>query len=146
MQPVPALGGLAGVAHAERGAEDGRLDVVHRHRVAGEHRLHVAVPDEPLEVGPGPGVHQRRAHHPDEIAAAPLLLTQPRSQLLVVDRALAADLGGHEAELVGAVDAAQEALGVHHDALGAVLGLAHGDQVARFEPPRLDGLQSAGPA
>ena len=36
VQAVAALGGLAGVAHAQRGAEDGRLDVVDRHRVAGQ--------------------------------------------------------------------------------------------------------------
>ena len=39
--------------------------------------------------------------HPDQVAAAPLLLAQPRGQLLVVDRPLPAHLGGHEAELVG---------------------------------------------
>ena len=43
VQPVAALGRLAGVAHAERGAEDRGLDVVHGDRVAGQHRLHVAV-------------------------------------------------------------------------------------------------------
>ena len=31
---------------------------------------------------------------------------------------------------------------MHHDALGAVLGLAHGDQVAPAEPAGLDGLEA----
>ena len=143
VEAVAAFGGLPGVAHAERGAEDGGLDVVHGDRVPGQHRLHVAVPDEPLEVGPGPRVHQRRPDDPHQIAAAALLLAHPRRQLLVVDRPLPAHLGGHEAELVGPVRAAQETLGVDHDALGAVLRLAHGDQVAPLEPARLDGLQHA---
>ena len=43
------------------------------------------------------------------------------------------------------MSAAEEALGVHHDALGAVLGLAHGDQLALPQPPRLDGLEPLRP-
>ncbi len=83
-------------------------------------------------------MHQRRPDHPHEIAAPALLLAHARGQLLVVDRPLAAHLGGHEAELVGAVAAAEKPLGVHHDALGTVLGLAHGDEIAPAEPARLD--------
>ena len=75
------------------------------------------------------GVHQRRSDDPDQVAAAALLLAHPRRELLVVDRPLAAHLGGHEAELVGAVGA-EEALGVDHDPLGAVLRLAHRHQLA----------------
>ena len=119
VQAVAALGRLAGVAHAERRAEDRRLDVVHRDGVAGEHRLHVAVPDEPLEIRPRARVDQGRPHDPDEIATAPLLLTDPRRELLVVDRPLAAHLGGHEPELVGAVAPAEKSLGVHHDPLAS---------------------------
>ena len=130
VKAVSALGGLAGVAHAQRGAEDRRLDIVHGDRVPRQHRLHVAVPDEPLEVRPGPRVHQRGPDHPDEVAAAPLLLPQPGGQLLVVHRPLAAHLGGHEAKLVGAVGAAEEALGVDHDPFAAVLRLAHRHQLA----------------
>ena len=145
VQAVPTLGGLAGVAHAQRGAEDGRLDVVHRHGVSGEHRLDVAVPDEPLEISTRPGVNQGGPGHPDEVPPLSLFLTEPRSQLLVIDRTLAADFGGHEPEFVGPMDVAQKALGVHHDPLGAVLGLAHGDQVAALQPPGLDRLELAWP-
>jgi hypothetical protein len=49
LQSVPALVGLAGIGHAERGAEDGRFDIVDGNGIAGKHGLDVAVADEPLE-------------------------------------------------------------------------------------------------
>ena len=46
------------IAHAQGGAEDRGFNIVHRHRIPGQYRLDVAVADEPLEIGPGPGMHQ----------------------------------------------------------------------------------------
>ncbi len=141
VEAVPAFGGLAGVGHPEGGAVDGGLDVVDADGVAGQHRLHVALADEPLEIGPRAGVHQRRPDHPEQVAAALPFLAQAGGEFLVVDRALAAHLGGHEAELVGAVRARQEAGGVHEHALRPVLGLPHHDLLAGLEPARFDDLQ-----
>jgi hypothetical protein len=144
VQAVPTLGRLAGVRHSQRGPEDCCLDVVHGHGVASEHRLNIPVADEPLKIGSRPGVYQRRSDDPHQISLSPFLLTQPRGELLVVDRTLAADFRGHEAKLVRAVSPTQKASGVHHDPLAAVLGLAHGDEVAALQSAWLDGLQQSG--
>jgi hypothetical protein len=141
MQPMAALSGLASVAHSQGGPKDRRLDIVHGDGVAGQHRLYVAVPNEPLEIGPGPRVHQRRSGHPDQITAPPFLLPNSRGQLLIIDRALSADFCCHEAKFVDSVAASQKTLSVNHDAFGAVLRLTHGNQLASLEPPRFDGLQ-----
>ncbi|MCI0402110.1 MAG: PAS domain S-box protein, partial [Acidobacteria bacterium] len=75
VEPVARPDRLPPVRHAERRPVDGGLDVVHRDRVSRQDRLHVSLADEPLETGPGPGVDQRRSHHPQNVAApAPLLL------------------------------------------------------------------------
>src|SRR3954469_15709251 len=142
---MPALGGLAGVAHSQGGAEDGRLDVVHRNRVARQDRLHVTIPNEPFEVGSSARMHQRRAHDPDEITTPSLLFSNPGSQLLVIDRPLTAHFRGHEAELVSPMPSAQKTLGRDHEALGFFLRLSHGDELAPLEPPGLDGLESPAP-
>src|SRR3954470_7817166 len=93
METVATLGRLAGVAHAEGGAEDGRLDVVHGHRIPRQDRLHISVSDEPFEVGSGTGVHQRRPYNPHQVPSAALLFPYPGGELLVVHRSFATDLG-----------------------------------------------------
>src|SRR4030095_8769166 len=120
MKAMAAVCGLSSVGHAQCGAEDRGFDVVDCDRIAGEDRLHVPVANEPLEVSPRAGMHQRRPRHPDEVTALCLLLVEPRGELLVAHRALTAHLGGHEAELVGAMSSAQESFGVTLYALGAV--------------------------
>jgi len=53
VQSMAAFRGLARVAHSQSSPKDSGLDVVHGNGVPGQHRLNVAVPDEPLEVGSG---------------------------------------------------------------------------------------------
>jgi hypothetical protein len=114
---------------------------MHRHGISGEDRLNVAVANEPLEIRSRPGMDQSRPDNPHQISAPPLFLTDPGSQLLVIDRPLAADFGGHEAEFVGAMYTTQEALRVDNDPVGTVLCLAHRDQVTPLESAGLDGLE-----
>ena len=78
------------------------------------------------------------------ISPAPrLFLAQQLGQHAVVHRLLARHLGLHEPELVGAVRAAQEPLGVHVDALAAVLRGAQGDRRAARHAARLGGHELA---
>src|SRR5207245_483312 len=137
VERVPALDPLAAARHAQRGAEDRGLEVVHCDGVAAEQRAHVAVADEPDQVFARPGVHQRGPHDPQSLAAALLLLAQQLRQQAVVRRPLAGHFRLHEAELVGAVTAAEEALDVYVDALAAVLRRADGDRRALLHPTRL---------
>src|SRR5881409_4381570 len=104
-----------------RRPEDRRLEIVHRDGVPAEERLHVAVLDEPDHVFARSRVYQGGPHHPDDLPAALLLLTQELCQDRVVHGPLPRHLRLHEAELVGAVTAAKKALGVHEDALAAIL-------------------------
>src|SRR3989441_10615804 len=137
VERVPALDPLAAARHAQRGAEDGGLEVVHRDRIAAEQRAHVAVVDEPDQVVARPGVHQRGPHDPERLAAALLLLAQQLCQQAVVRRPLAGHLRLHEAELVGAVTAPEEALDVYVAALAPRLRRADGDRRALLHPARL---------
>src|SRR2546430_472960 len=63
--------------------------------------------------------------HPKGLPAAPLFLAQELRQDRVVHRPLTRYFRLHEAELVGAVTAAEEAFGVHENALAAVFFRAH---------------------
>src|SRR3989454_525814 len=137
VERVPALDPLAAARHAQRGAEDRGLEVVHCDGVAAEQRAHVAVADEPDQVFARPGMHQRGPHDPQSLAAALLLLAQQLRQQAVVRRPLAGHFRLHEAELVGAVTAAEEALDVYVDALAAVLRRADGDRRALLAATRL---------
>mgnify|MGYP003694268235 CR=1 FL=1 len=133
VKAMAAVGGLSGAGHAQCGAEDRGFDVVNRDRIRRRGPPARTVADEPLEVSPRAGMHQRRSRHPDEVTALRLFLVEPRGELLIVDRALTAHLGGHEAELVRAMRPAEESFGVNVDALGAVLRQSHGDRVALLE-------------
>src|SRR5205814_10633151 len=93
--------------------------------------------NEPDHVFARPGMHQRGTHHPQDLAAATLLLAEPLRQHGVVDGLLARHLGLHEPELVGTVRAAEETLGMHEDALAAVLLGAHRDELALAHPAGL---------
>jgi hypothetical protein len=72
-------------------------------------------------------VHERGSDDPDDLAAPLLLLAEQLRQHRVIHGPLAGHLGLHEPELVGAVDAAEEALDVHVDPLAPVLRLAERD-------------------
>src|SRR5207245_3097194 len=88
-----------------------------------------AVLDEPDHVLAGARMHERGPHDPDDPAAPLLLLSQQLGQHGVIDGPLARHLRLHEAKLVRAVAAAEEALGMHEDALAAVLFRAAGDRL-----------------
>ena len=90
-------------------------------------------------------MHQRGADHPDQIASPAFFFPHAGRQLLIVHRAFAADLGGHEAEFIGSVGTAQETPGMNHDALSAILRLPHGNELASLESTRLDRLQKTTP-
>src|SRR3989475_6139651 len=77
--------------------------------------------DEPDHVFARSRVHRGGPPHQDDLPAALLLLTQELCQHRVVHGPLPRHLRLHEAELVGAVTAAKKALGVHEDALAAIL-------------------------
>jgi hypothetical protein len=117
---------------------------MHRDGVAGENSLDIAILDEPLEVRAGAGVYQRGADYPHEVPSPSLLLAHPGRELLVIHRSLSAHFGGHETEFVDPVPSAQKAASIHHDALSAILRLAHSDQLTPPEPPGFDRLQRAG--
>src|SRR5207247_2434141 len=89
-------------------------------------------------------MHERGPHDPDDPAAPLLLLSQQLGQHGVIDGPLARHLRLHKAELVRAVAAAEEALGMHEDALAAVLFRADGDRLPLAHLARLRHHQVAG--
>ena len=145
VKAVAARGRLAGTGHAEGGTEDGGFDIVHRDGIADQHGVDVPVGNEPLEVGPGPRMHQGRSDDPDQVSAVPAFVFKPIGQLFVVDRTFPAHLGRHEPKLVGAGDPAKEPLAVHHDPLGSVFGQTDRHQLPSGDLPRLDRLQPRPP-
>src|SRR4051812_31991855 len=101
---------------------------MHRDRVAREERPDESVLDEPRHVRAGPGVHERRAGHPDGISAALALVHEDRRHHRIIDGLLAGYLTRHEGELAIPF-LAHERLAMDEDALSAILGVADGDHV-----------------
>src|SRR5438876_995248 len=137
VERMAAFDTLPRARHTERRPEDRGLEVVNRDGVATEERLHVAVLDEPDHVFARPRMYQSGAHHPDDLPAALLFLSQELRQDRVVHGSLARHFRLHEAELVGAVTAAEEAFGMHEDALAAILFRADGHGLPFAHPARL---------
>ncbi len=144
VERMAAFDALPRARHAERRPENRRLEIVHRDGVPAEERLHVAVLDEPDHVFARSRVYQGGPHHPDDLPAALLLLTQELRQDRVVHGPLPRHLRLHEAELVGAVTAAEKALGVHEDALAAILFRADRDGLPFTHLARLGRHQITG--
>ena len=82
-------------------------------------------------------MHQRRTDHPQDLAAALLLLAEQLREHAVVHGPLARHLRGHEAELVGAARPAEKPFDVHEDPFTAVFRRSDGDLVAAPHAPRL---------
>ena len=143
VQRVSPLDPFPRARHPQRGAENRRLEIVHRHRVPAQEGAHVAVLDEPHHVFAGPRVHEGGADDPHDAPAPVLLFTEQLREDGVVDGPLARHFGLHEPELVGAVPPAEEPLGVDEDALAAVLSRCDRNLVVLAHLARLRGDQLA---
>jgi hypothetical protein len=139
VEGVPARVAAAVGLHAERRAVQRRLDVVDADRVPREHRVREAVVDHPLHRLAAAGVDERRADHPQDVPALPAVFEEPLEDRVVVDRLLAADLGGHERERLGVRDVLlfREPAVPHEDALAPVLRRGDRDEIALLDEAEL---------